>query len=66
MLMIFDENVKIKNLGKKIGFFIGGLLFFSVLYFILSLLNKIPEYISYWYVLGIVIVIGVIYTVLKK
>ena len=52
--MKFGENVIIKNIGEKIGFFIGFLIFSSVFYLILRLLNKIPSSVKYWY-----IVIGV-------
>ena len=48
--MKFGENVIIKNIGEKIGFFIGFLIFSSVFYLILRLLNKIPSSVKYWYV----------------
>ena len=64
--MIFEENIKLKKLGRKIGFFVGCLVFFSILYFMLGWLDKIPKYILYWHVLVMVIIISGIYLVIKR
>lgn len=67
--MRFEDNSSVKNVGKKIGFFLALLLFLSILYFILSLLNKLPAYIIYNYVLIIAIILYVfklLYMAIKK
>jgi len=64
--MIFEENIKLKRLGKKIGFFVGALVFFSILYFMLGWLDKIPTYILYWHVLIFAMIISGVYLLIKK
>ena len=58
--MQFEENLRIKNLSRDIGFGTAFLVFASIFYLILSLLHKIPDYVKYWHVISIIIFIYVI------
>ena len=41
--MYFEESNKIEKLGEKLGFVFSYFIFTTILYLILSFLNKIPE-----------------------
>ena len=64
--MIFEENKAIENIGEKLGFIFSYFLFTTILFFILSMLKKIPESWSYIHVMGIVILIVLIGIVTKR
>ncbi|MBW2974836.1 hypothetical protein KY366_03895 [Candidatus Woesearchaeota archaeon] len=67
--MQFEENNSIKKIGEETGFFFGMLLFCSLFYLILSILNKMPDYVRYAHVATGVIVIyllGLIIKVIRK
>jgi len=51
---------KIYNIGKMLGFLAASLIFFTVLFFILSYLDKLPEAAKYIHFLGIAILIWLI------
>ncbi|MAE13467.1 hypothetical protein CMO92_02795 [Candidatus Woesearchaeota archaeon] len=66
--MIFEQNKEVEKFGEKVGFIFSYLLFTTILYGVLSFLNKIP---SGWSVLpvaaitiGIVLVGGILMKVL--
>jgi len=64
--MIFEENKTIENLGGKLGYIFSYFLFTTILFFILGVLKKIPESWSYIYVMGIVILIILVSTIIKR
>ena len=56
---------RIYRLGQKAGFALAFLIFSSMLYFILSRLNKLPEYIVYWHFAGAAITLSILISVVK-
>jgi len=64
--MIFEENKTIENLGEKLGYIFGYFLFTTILFFILGVLKKIPESWSYIHVMGIVTLIVLVSTIIKR
>jgi len=64
--MIFEENKTIEKLGEKLGYIFSYFLFTTILFFILTLLEKIPESWYYPHVMGITILIALIGIGIKK
>lgn len=64
--MEFKEKSNVTKLGEEVGFLISFLLFCSIFYLILGLLNKIPSYLKYVHIIIGVIVIYFLSFVLKK
>lgn len=58
--MVFEQNRLIKNVGEKVGYIAAYFLFTTILFFILRLLNKIPNSWSYFHIMGITFLIAVI------
>ncbi len=58
--MIFEQDKSIEKFGEKAGYVFSYFLFTTILFFILTLLDKIPESWSYFYVMGITILIAFI------
>jgi hypothetical protein len=58
--MIFERNSLIEKMGEKAGFITAYLLFTTVLFFILTFLNKIHSSWSYFHIMGITIIISII------
>ena len=65
-MMIFEENKTIEILGEKLGYIFSYFLFTTILFFILMVLKKIPESWSYIHVMGIVALIVLVSTVIKR
>ena len=64
--MIFEQNKSIERLGQKIGYIFSYFLFTTILFFILTLLDKIPESWSYAHVIGITLLIVFISFVIRR
>jgi len=64
--MIFEENKTIEKLGEKLGYIFSYFLFTTILFFILGVLKKIPDSWSYIQVMGIVILIVLVSTIIKR
>jgi|TARA_B100001971_G_C18142452_1_gene511129 hypothetical protein len=64
--MIFEQNMSIERMGKKLGFIVSYLLFTTILFFILTLLKKIPESWTYIHIMGITILIVLIGAMIKR
>ena len=64
--MIFEQNNNIERLGEKIGYVFAYFLFTTVLFLILKLLNKIPNFWSYYNIMAITFVIALIGIVIKR
>lgn len=64
--MIFEQNKLIERLGEKFGYIFSYFLFTTILFFILTLLKKIPESWSFFHIMVITISIALIGTVIKK
>jgi len=64
--MIFEQNKSIEKLGEKLGYVFSYFLFTTVLFFILMLVKKIPESWSYIHIMGIVILIALTGTIIKR
>jgi len=64
--MIFEKNETAEKLGERLGYIFSYFLFTTILFFILTLLEKIPESWSYPYVMGITILIASIGIGIKR
>ena len=64
--MIFEENKIIEKLGEKLGYIFSYFLFTTILFFILTLLKKIPESWSYIHIMVITVVIALGGTMIKR
>ena len=64
--MIFEENNIIESLGESLGYIFSYFLFTTILFFILVLLNKLPELGSYIHIMVVVILIAITGTMIKK
>ena len=64
--MIFEENKTIIKFGIVIGYLFSYFLFTTVLFFILVVLEKIPESWSYIHVMEITILIALVGFLTKK
>lgn len=49
-----------EKIGKKIGYLFGYFLFTTILYFILTILDKMPENWGYFHIMGITGIISII------
>jgi hypothetical protein len=63
--MTFEQNNNIKMFGEKIGYAFAYFLFTTVLFFILILLNKIPNSWSYFHIMMITFLIALLGVVIK-
>jgi len=64
--MLFEQNNNIEKFGKKIGYIFAYFLFTTILFFILRLLNKIPDSWSYYSIMVITLVIALLGVVIKR
>ena len=64
--MIFERNNNIERLGEKIGYVFAYFLFTTTLFFILKLLNRIPNFWSYFHIMLITLVIALICVIMDK
>jgi len=64
--MIFEQNNSIERFGEKIGYVFAYFLFTTILFFALTLLNKIPSSWSYSYIMIITFTITLIGIVIKR
>ena len=64
--MILEENNTIEKVGEKLGYVVSYFLFTTILFFILVLLKKLPESWLYIHVVGIVILIAIMGTIIKR
>ncbi len=64
--MIFEENETIENVGEKAGYMFSYLIFTTILFFILTLLNKIPESWSYISIMIIAMLFILVSMVIKR
>ena len=64
--MILEENNTIEKVGEKLGYVFSYFLFTTILFFILLLLKKLPESWFYIHVMGIVILIVITGTIIKR
>jgi len=60
------ENKTIENFGKRIGYIFSYFLFTTILFFILTILKKIPETWSYAHLMGITTLIALAGTLVKR
>jgi len=59
-------ELRIEYIGEKIGYLVMYLLFTTILYFILKLLNKFPDDWNYFYIMGLIFIIVLIGVLIKK
>jgi len=64
--MIFEQDKSIEKFGEKAGYVFSYFLFTTILFFILTLLGKIPESWSYFHIMGITILIAFIGFVMER
>ena len=64
--MIFEQNKSIEKFGQRTGYIFSYFLFTTILFFILTLLNQVPDSWSYFHVMGITILIVVIGFAIKR
>jgi len=64
--MRFEQNKSIEKFGEKIGFITGFFLFTTILYFLLSFLNKLPVSWTYVHIIIIVSLITLTGSVIKR
>lgn len=64
--MVFEQNNSIKRFGEKIGYVFAYFLFTTTLFFILKLLNKIPDSWSYYNIMAITLVIALLGIIIKR
>jgi len=64
--MIFEQNNSIERFGKKTGYIFVYSLFTTMLFFILKLLNKIYDSLSYLDVVMITFLIALFGTLIKR
>ena len=64
--MISDENKTIEKLGEKLGYIFSYFIFTTILFFILSISNKISGPLSYIYVMVIVVLISAAGILIKR
>ncbi len=64
--MLFEQNKSLQKFGEKIGFIFSYFLFTTILFFILLLLNKIPESWSYFHIMAITFLIALIGIIFKR
>lgn len=55
-IMLFEEDNSIERLGEKAGCLFAYFLLTTILFYALTILNKVPKTRSYLYIMGIVIV----------
>lgn len=65
MKMDFNNNKKNKKAGKVIGYLVMYFVFTTVFYFILKLLNRIPESWKYYHVMPITLALVLLGTLIK-
>ena len=63
---MLEKHNSIRNFGQRVGFLFSYLVFTTILYFILTLLNKLPNDWSYLSVVLITLAIVIIGFILKK
>lgn len=62
--MIFEENKAVEIFGERIGFIVGYFLFTTVLFYVLTLSNRLPESWSYGNIMLVSIVVcGIGFTI---
>ncbi len=64
--MIFEQSKSTEKFGEKIGYVFSYFLFTTVLFFILILLNKIPNSWSYFHIMMITFLIALLGVVIKR
>jgi len=64
--MILDQDKTIEKFGKKVGFVFGYFLFTTILFFLLNASNKIPDFWSYFHIMGITLSITLVGAFLKR
>lgn len=62
----FEQSRTTEKIGYKLGYLFSYALFTTILYYILSLLNKLPESWTYVYIVGITLTITIVGILLKK
>ncbi len=64
--MIFEENKTVEKVGEKLGYMFSYLIFTTILFFILALLNKIPESWSYIHIIIIAMLFVLVSMIIKR
>tara|TARA_Y100000310_G_C20367460_1_gene661892 strand:+ start:564 stop:767 length:204 start_codon:yes stop_codon:yes gene_type:complete len=64
--MILEQNKLVEKLGEVLGYILSYLIFTTIIFFILTLLKKIPEAWAYFNIMSITILIALIGIILKK
>ncbi len=64
--MLFEQNNQIEKFGEKIGNLFAYFLFTTILFFILKLLNNIPNSWSYYNIMAITFVIVFVGIIIKR
>jgi hypothetical protein len=58
--MLFKEDKSIQKWGKATGYVFGYFLFTTILFFVLTLLGKIPDHWSYLHIAAITLFISIV------
>jgi hypothetical protein len=64
--MIFEQEKTLEKYGEKAGYVFAYFLFTTVLFFVLTFFEKIPESWSYFTIMGITLIIVLIGVVIKS
>jgi len=64
--MIFEQDKRIEKVGEKLGYILSYFLFTTILFFVLFILNKIPDSWSYIHIAALTILIALTGIGLKK
>ena len=65
-MLKFDEKKTEEKYGKIIGYVIAYLIFTTILFFILKVLNKMPESWNYFHIMAITLLIVFVGIFIKK
>lgn len=64
--MFFKQDESIEELGESVGYVLGYFLFTTVLFFVLSFLNKLPRSWSFFHMMAVTVLISFIGVVAKR
>jgi hypothetical protein len=64
--MIFEEKDMIKNIGEKIGFISAYLFFTTILFLIMSYLNRFPGSWTYFNVMGVTFLVTLVGSAVRR
>tara|TARA_Y100000310_G_C20336288_1_gene647675 strand:- start:509 stop:712 length:204 start_codon:yes stop_codon:yes gene_type:complete len=64
--MMHEGGSSVEKLGEKLGYVTSYFLFTTILFLVLSLLNKVSGEMAYFFVMGITVLIAILGAFLKK